>query len=351
MPPDPAAAPAAPLRLCIDKDALAANWRALDRASGTGKAGAAVKANAYSLGVPQVVPVLRDAGCADWFVAHWQEVPGVMAHVPAGEISVLHGPVTMDEVAFARECGARPVLNTLEQAARWIEGGGGTCDLMIDTGMNRLGVSLKDLGDPLIARLDVDCAMSHMASADEDAPKNAQQLGRFREARASVKARRFSLANSAAIALGPDYHFDLTRPGLSLYGGIPRREMSAFIRQVAFPQAAVLQVRRVMPGETVGYNATFQATREMRVAIVSVGYADGYLRAWSDKGRFSFEGAALPAIGRVSMDMTAVDVSDVPTLREGDWLGIEYDPVWASRTSGLSQYEIFTVLGSRFSRR
>jgi alanine racemase len=192
--------------------------------------------------------------------------------------------------------------------------------------------------------------MSHLASADEDVAQNAAQLAGFAAMRQAVPARRTSLANSAGIALGPDYHGDLTRPGLSLYGGIPRAELAGLIRQVAYPEAAVLQVREIAAGDAVGYNATFVAPHAMRVGVIALGYADGYLRCWSGEGRFRFNGTEVPTLGRVSMDMTVVDLTAVPDCREGDWLSALYDLPGASAATGLSQYELLTLLGTRFGR-
>lgn len=314
------------------------------------RTGAAVKADSYGLGAAAVVPTLYEAGCRDWFVAHWSEVGALLPLVPAASIAVLHGPISVADVAYARATGVRPVLNSLPQIARWLEAGGGPCDLMIDTGINRLGLALADLGDPSIARLDIECCYSHLASADQDAAQNGVQLERFSQARRKVAARRYSLANSAGIALGAPYHADLTRPGLALYGGIARPELASHIAQVARPEAVVIQVRSLAAGDCVGYNATFTAPHPMRIGIVALGYADGYLRCWSGKGGFTWQGCRLPVLGRVSMDMTAVDLSQVPDVREGDWLAVDYDPVRSAATSGLSQYELLTLLGQRFAR-
>ena len=346
----PPEAPPAALRLRIDEAALADNWRALDRLSGNASAGAAVKADAYGLGARQAVPVLASAGCRDFFVAHWSEVAPLLGLVPANAISVLHGPLTDADAAYCRAAGVKPVLNSLAQIARWQRGGGGLCDLMVDSGINRLGLAMAELGVAAQAGLEIDICMSHLASADEDVAQNGEQLARFAAIRSALKARRYSLANSAGIALGAEYQADLTRPGLALYGGIPRSELSAAIRQVAFPQAAVLQIRELLAGETVGYNATFTAPRAMRVGVIALGYADGYLRCWSGKGRFRWQGAELAALGRVSMDMTVIDLSAAPGCGEGDWIQVQYDPVFAAAATGLSQYEIFTLLGKRFAR-
>lgn len=344
----PAQVPASPLRLKVDRDALAANWRSLDAMSGSAAAGAAVKANAYGLGVGAAVPVLREAGCRDFFVAHWGEAAKVLRHVAPGELAVLHGPLNHADVAFARATGIRPVLNSLLQVRRWLAAGGGPCDLMVDTGMNRLGLPMAEMGDEAIARLEIVTCMSHLASADEDVAQNEQQRLRFSDVLRAVRAQRYSLANSAGIALGAAYHADLTRPGLALYGGVPRPEMDSAIRQVAFPQAAVLQVREIAAGEPVGYNATFVAPRPMRVGAIALGYADGYLRCWSGKGQFGWQGTELRSLGRISMDMTVVDLSAVPDCGEGDWLDVAYAPLAAAAASGLSQYELFTLLGDRF---
>lgn len=342
--------PPAALRLDLDRGALAANWRTLNRMSDQAVAGAAVKADAYGLGIAKAVPVLRDAGCRDFFVAHWSEVASLADLIPPGSLSVLHGPLTAADAAFARAVGVKPVVNSVRQARLWLDAGGGPCDLMIDTGINRLGLPMADLGDEVVARLDVDVLMSHLASADEDVPLNAVQLARWRQARAAVAHRRASLANSAGIALGADYHGDLTRPGLSLYGGVPRPDMHALIRQVARPHAAIMQVRNIEAGETVGYNASFTAPHPMRVGVIALGYADGYLRCWSGKGRLLAGEAVLPVLGRVSMDMTVIDLSAAPQLGEGDWVEADYSLPEASATSGLSQYELLTLLADRFTR-
>ncbi|WP_232496354.1 alanine racemase [Novosphingobium kaempferiae] len=342
--------PSPALRLNLDPDALQANWRALDRMSGNARAGAAVKADAYGLGVKGVVPLLREAGCRDFFVAHWSEVPDVLEVAEPQMLAVLHGPLSDADAAFARETGVKPVINSLEQARRWLDAGGGRCDLMVDTGMNRLGVTLDQLGEPVLAALDIDVLLSHLVSSEEDTPLNELQRQRWEHARTALPHRRASLANSGGIALGTAYHGDLTRPGIALYGGVPRPEMAASLRQVVQPQAAILQVREVAAGETIGYNATYTATTAMRVGTIALGYADGYLRCWSDQGEFTAGGHTLPVLGRVSMDLTVVDLSHAPEIGEGDWITAQYALPEASAASGLSQYELLTLLGHRFGR-
>ncbi len=338
------------LRLHVDREALADNWRTLDRMSGAARAGAAVKADGYGLGAKLVAGTLHDAGCRDFFVAHWSEMAELLHIVPAESIAVLHGPVNAEEAAYAKAVGARPIINSLHQARLWTAAGGGVCHLMLDTGINRLGLPLGELGDDAIAALDIEVLMSHLQCADGDVAANDRQRAAFDEARAHIAHREASLANSAGIALGRGYHFDLTRPGLSLYGGIPRLELAEEIRQVVRIEAVIMQTRAVSAGETVGYNATFTAPHPMRIGTVALGYADGYLRSWSGKGTMRDGETRLPVLGRVSMDMTAIDLSDAPHLREGDWVRAEYDLPRAAAISGLSQYELLTSLGARFRR-
>jgi alanine racemase len=220
---------------------------------------------------------------------------------------------------------------------------------MLDTGINRLGLSAQDVANGALDGIEIRTLMSHLARADEDVPANERQRGAFVALAAEVSAERLSLANSAGICLGPDYAFDLTRPGLALYGGIPRREAEGNIRQVAHVEAQVVQRRRVEAGGSVGYNAIFTAEQACEVAILNVGYADGYLRGFSGTGRARALGGGewLPVVGRVSMDLTAVRVDAAPEVAEGDWLELDYDLPTASAQSGLSQYELLTTLGAR----
>lgn len=344
------AEPSPTLRLAIDREALAYNWRVLDDMSGDAQAGAAVKADCYGLGVDACLPTLRDAGAREFFVAHWSEVAAVARHVPPSQIAVLHGPANAEEAAYARAVGAVPVINSLHQARVWNESGGGACHMMVDTGINRLGLSPGEASDPLIGALDIRILMSHLACADEDVPMNARQLARFKEVAAQIPHQRLSLANSAGIALGPDYAFDVTRPGLSLYGGAQRPELEQVIRQVASPQAMVMQVRNISAGETVGYNAMFTAASDMRVGVVSIGYADGYLHLWRGKGAMEHKGRALPVLGKVSMDMVVIDLSAAPEIKEGDWVTVPYSLPDAARQSTVPQYELLTGLGARLKR-
>ena len=336
------------LRLRLDSAALQNNWRWLQRTAGV-TAGAAVKADGYGLGAREVMGHLAEAGCRTFFVSTWAEAAALGALPGGAELAVLHG-VGPDDMATALALDARPVLNTPGQLARWKEAAPGrACDVMVDTGMNRLGLRADEID--LIDGLELHTLHSHLACADEDSPMNAVQRDRFAAVAATVPAKRYALANSAGICLGHDYSFGLVRPGLGLYGGIPRDEAIGSIAQVAFPEAEVIQRRTIRAGETCGYGATWTAQADTEAAIVNIGYADGYLRCFAGKGAASAGGKALPLIGRVSMDLIALDASNAPELREGEWVTLDYGLLSASEASGLSQYELLTGLSERLARR
>jgi alanine racemase len=339
-----------PLRLRIDGEALLANWRWLKERSGGAACGAAVKADGYGLGAREATRRLANAGCRDFFVATWAEAEALLDWVGAGSLSVLHG-FADEDLPRVVASPARPVLNTPLQVRRWLEAAPGRpCDVMIDTGINRLGLSPAEAASGLLDGLDIDLLMSHLACADEESEMNGRQRAAFVQAAAGVAAKRLSLANSAGICLGPDYAFDLTRPGLALYGGVPRREAEGRISQVVRVEAQVVQRRRVEPGGSVGYGATFTAERPTEVAVLNIGYADGYLRGFSGTGRARIGGGWAPVVGRVSMDLTAIRVDAAPDLAEGDWVELDYDLPSAAAQSRLSQYELLTTLGARHER-
>ncbi|MEA3004692.1 MAG: alanine racemase [Sphingomonadales bacterium] len=348
--PAPVTSPPSPLRLRLDGAALVSNWRWLKARGGAAACGAAVKANAYGLGAVEATRRLAAAGCRDFFVTTWAEAAEILAAAGGASVSVLHG-LRDEDLDVAAASPARPVLNTPDQVRRWRERGAGrACDVMVDTGINRLGLAPADIGSGLLDGLAVETLMSHLACADEDVEMNAWQRQALVDLSARVPHRRLSLANSAGICLGPDHVFDLTRPGLALYGGTPRREAQGHIRQVVHVEAQIVQRRRVEAGGTIGYNATFTAARPTEIAILNIGYADGYLRAFSNAGRALAGGAALPVVGRVSMDLTAIAVDAAPGLAEGDWVEMDYDLAGAAAASGLSQYELLTTLGRRHDR-
>ena len=257
---------------------------------------------------------------------------------------MLHG-VGPDDAAAALGSSARPVLNSAEQVARWKEiAPGRPCDVMIDTGMNRLGLRPEEIGGPRRAgdrHADEPSRLRRRGSSAQRDAARAVPRGR----RGGRRRRRYSLANSAGICLGRDYSFDLVRPGLALYGGIPRREAAGHIRQVARVEAQIVQRRTIRAGESCGYGATFVAEADTEAAILNIGYADGYLRGFSARGSAFAGEFALPVLGRVSMDLIAVGCDAAPDLKEGDWVELDYDLPEAAAQSGLSQYELLTTPG------
>jgi len=337
-----------PLRLTVDRTAIQANWRWLADRAGV-RAGAAIKANGYGLGARETAEALIEAGCRDFFVSTWAEAEALGSLAQSASLVVLHG-VGPDDIESAQRLPARPCLNSIGQVGRWKQiAPDRPCDVMIDTGINRLGLRPTEIA--ALEGLVIDTLHSHLACGDEDSALNDMQLERFRAIAAALPARRYSFANSAGICLGRDYSFDLVRPGLSLYGGVAREEAEGHIRQVARIEAQIVQRRTVPQGESCGYGATFVAREDTEAAILNIGYADGYLRGFSSHGS-AFSGEyALPVLGRVSMDLIAVGVDAAPGLKEGDWVEIDYDLPSASKQSGLSQYELLTTLGSRFERR
>ena len=337
-----------PLRLTVDRSIIQANWRWLAERAGV-PAGAAIKANGYGLGARETAAALIEAGCRDFFVSTWTEAEALGTLPDGVGLVVLHG-IGPEDARAAQRPKARPCLNSVGEVARWKEvAPGQACDVMIDTGINRLGLRPTEIA--ALDGLAIDTLHSHLACGDEDSALNEMQLERFRAIASAVPARRYSFANSAGICLGREYSFDLVRPGLSLYGGIPRAEAEGHIRQVARVEAQIVQRRTIPEGESCGYGATFVAREDTEAAILNIGYADGYLRGFSSHGS-AFSGEyALPVLGRVSMDLIAVGCDAAPTLREGDWVEIDYDLPSASKQSGLSLYELLTCLGDRFERR
>jgi len=336
-----------PLRLTVDAKAIQSNWRWLANYAGV-PAGAAVKADGYGLGARETTEALIAAGCRDLFVSTWAEA-AALGNLPEDvSLVVLHGVGPYDPEAALR-LAARPCLNTVEQVARWKEiAPDRTADVMIDTGMNRLGLRPTEIG--VLDGIAIDTLHSHLACADEDDPLNEMQLERFRAVASAVPAKRYAFANSAGIGLGREYSFDLVRPGISIYGGIQRAEFEGNICQVARIEAQIVQRRTIPEGESCGYGATFMAKEDTEAAILNIGYADGYLRGFSSHGSAFAGEYALPVLGRVSMDLIAIGCNAAPGLKEGDWVEIDYDLPSASKQSGLSQYELLTTLGSRFER-
>lgn len=356
-------------RLTIDLSALAANWQFLARHVEPAECAAVVKADAYGLGIAPAGRALWDAGARTFFVAHLTEARALRAALPAATIYVLGG-LNPGSAPLYREIEARPVLGSLEEIAEWADAARGICAgckaaIHIDTGMNRLGLSLAEASEVAV-RLAAGTlgftpclVMSHLACADTpDNPLDARQLERFREAAAQFPGIPASLANSAATLEGGDFRFDLCRPGIALYGGAARGGVPETAPVVRL-EARVIQVRDGAVGETVGYGATQTLARASRIAVLSLGYADGVLRAASSSDTHPgasvlLNGARCPLIGRISMDLVAVDVTDVsPPVQRGDRAvllgdGIGVDEL--ARHAGTIGYEVLTSLGHRYQR-
>lgn len=338
--------------LTIDGDAIVANWRRFAAVAGRAACGAAIKADGYGLGARLTLDRLVAAGARDFFVAHWAEV-AALGPLPelssAGvRLAVLHGACAADMPA-ALALPAVPVLVTAAQVQAWRQTGR-PCDVMVDTGMNRLGLSPEDAVSGLLDGLALDTLHSHLACAEAgDLAMNARQRQCFADIAARVPARRYALANSAGTGQGRDLHFDMVRIGIGLYGGGPAPD-GGRLAAVAGLAARVLQVRDVAVGDSVGYGATFTATRPTRVAVVALGYADGYARSLSNVGAALVEGVRCPVAGRVAMDLTAFDVTDAPPVAEGDVLTIDFDLARTAAAAGRSEYELLTGLGRRYAR-
>ena len=333
------------LRLTIDTAALAANWCTYARASGAAACGAAVKADGYGLGAREVSAALVRAGCRELFVAHWEEA-AALGPQPAGvRVAVLHG-VLPGEMATALASPAVPVLNTPAQVAAWKAATDRPCDIMVDTGMNRLGLTPAEAMSGLLDGLNIDVLHSHLACADDpDAAANGAQRAIFREVAGRVTARRRALANSAGVGLGPDYAFDLTRPGLGLYGGTAGA--SPAVAAAFALDARVVQVREIVAGDGVGYGATWRAGRDSRIAVLAIGYADGLPRAVAPAVHVG--GRKCPVVGRISMDLCAADMTGCD-VAEGDWIALDFALAHAAATACCSQYELLTGLGRRYAR-
>ena len=335
-------------QLIVDTAALVANWRAFAAASGPATTGAAIKADGYGLGAVPVLHALAAAGLRDAFVAHWAEV-AALGPIPEGvRVAVLHG-VAPGEMATALASPARPVLVTPGQVAAW-RGTGRPCDVMVDTGLNRLGLTPEDAVSGLLDGLALDTVHSHLACAeDAQHPSNEAQRAAFAALVPRLPGRRHALANSSGIVLGRGYCFDLTRPGIGLYGG-GAGPHGVPLHPVARLSAPVIQVRDVPAGGAVGYGATFIAARPTRLAIVALGYADGYPRGASGQGWATVNGVTCPQVGRVAMDLTAFDVTDAGSVSEGTMIDVAFDLATLSAASGRSEYELLTGLGRRYAR-
>ncbi|WP_027486062.1 alanine racemase [Allorhizobium undicola] len=367
---------AASLRLTIDLQALADNWRDMARRSGKARTGAVVKADAYGLGIEDAGEVLYRAGARDFFVAQPEEGATLRHYAPDARIFVLSGVWPgMESAIFQHDLV--PVIASEEQLAFWMstvaDYGDHPCALQVDTGFNRLGLPLEealelasDVSRP--ASFSPQLILSHLACADDPAsPMNRRQMETFRQLSAAFEGVEASLSASAGIFLGPDYHFDLTRPGIALYGALASRSQPMATRPVVTAQARVLQIREAQAGQSISYGATHSLSRDSLLAIAAVGYADGYLRNLSGHGvslrqtglpgaNGFIAGRNVPVVGRITMDMTIFDITDLPrgTVQAGDYIelfgaNIPIDEV--AHAAGTIGYEMLTGLGLRYQRR
>ncbi|SMD07241.1 alanine racemase [Rhizobium sp. RU36D] len=365
----------APLRLTIDLGAIADNWRDMARRSGRARASAVLKADAYGLGIEDVGQTLYRAGARDFFVAVPAEGATLRPYAPEARIFVLSGIWPGQEETFFNN-DLVPVIASEEQLAFWMavltERGPYPCAVHVDTGFNRLGLPLAaaleltdDVSQP--TSFDPVLVMSHLACGDTPtSPMNKAQLEKFLMVSAAFEGVEASLSASAGIFLGSDYHFDLTRPGIALYGGEAVNGAKNPMREVVKAEARILQIRDAKAGESVSYGAAHVFSRDSRLAVASVGYADGYLRNLSGAGiplrqtgilgaSGVIAGRPVPVLGRVTMDLTIFDVTDLPdhAVRAGDYVelfgpAMQVDDV--ARAAGTIGYEMLTGLGLRYER-
>lgn len=354
--------------LTIDLAALAANWQLLGRRSLPAEVAAVVKADAYGCGLEPVASALGRAGCKTFFVATIGEGRRLRAIAPDAAIYVLNGFLPGTGPAFA-ECRLQPVIGNLAELAEWdtfrsASDWHGEMALHVDTGMNRLGMSVAE-ASALAPRLEqqhhgITLLMSHLVSAEvADHPLNAQQIDAFREVRRLFRGVPASLANSSGIFLGPAAQFDVVRPGVALYGANPTPGSANPMRPVVELKGRVVQVRTIQRDQTVGYGATWTARRASRIAIVAIGYADGYLRAASAAdgvagGEAVVAGQRCPIAGRISMDLLALDVTEIGGgVRRGDLVTLLGEGIGVDDLAAFGStiaYEVLTSLGRRYHR-
>jgi alanine racemase len=360
--------------LTIDLAAIVSNWRLLRDRVAPAQCAAVVKANAYGAGIAPVARALADAGCKTFFVAHVHEALALRRVLPREEyvIYTLNGIAGGREPAIAlRDSLLRPVIGTFEELALWRSLSGTSANpalpmaLQFSTGMNRLGFAPREAGDvtqvlATVAGPQPDFVMSHFVSSEiPDAPMNSAQIAAFAEICSHFPALAGSLANSSGIFLPPEAYCDLVRPGYALYGGNPTPGLPNPMQPVVQLQAPVLQVRHVQPGETAGYNGVWTAKRPSRLAVIGVGYADGFLRSAggpSDPGFAMIGGTACPIAGRVSMDLLILDATDAPEKAvhagaRAELLGTAITIDDLAERAGTIGYEILTGLGARYHRR
>jgi alanine racemase len=359
----------APGVLSIDLDAIVANWRKLEKTAVPAECAAVIKADAYGCGLDPVARALAGAGCKTFFVATTEEARAARAALPSAAIYVLDGFFQNSGDAFAA-IDARPVIGDLNELAEWDvfcrrTGWAGGAAIHIDTGMNRLGLTVTE-AQGIVPRVNagdhgIALVMSHLACAETlHHPLNGKQLTAFREIASLFSGVPASLANSSGIFLGGSFQFDLVRPGAALYGINPTPEADNPMQGVVELKARIVQTRTIERGESVGYGATWTARRTTKLAIVSAGYADGYFRAGgSNDGTRGAEmviaGKRCPVAGRISMDLIAVDITDLPpnAARRGHMATLIGEGVTVDELAhhfGTIGYEVLTSLGRRYAR-
>ena len=353
-------------RLTVRLPAIVANYRSYRRLAGPAAVAAVVKADAYGMGAARVAPALAEAGCDSFFVARLEEGVALRKHAPRARIFVLDG-APADAVPALIGQGLTPVLNSLSEIAAWSAAAHASRQVLdavvhVDTGMNRLGLPGHELAvlaaesAKRLSGINLVLVMSHLACSDDPANRlNGEQLSRFRQALAMLPPAPASLAASHGTMLSADYHFDLVRPGVALYGANPQAREGGtgapvpnLMQTVAVLTARVLQLRRIDSGESLGYGATFRAKRPSMIATIALGYADGFPRALSNKGVAVVGGARVPVVGRVSMDLITLDVTDMAEPpRAGDAVELLGDRLGLGEIAamaGTNEYEILTRL-------
>jgi alanine racemase len=347
--------------LTVDLDALARNYAVLRDLAPGAETAPVVKADAYGLGLAPVARRLRAEGASSFFVARVSEGEALRAVLGAAPVIHVLDGCPRGAAGRLAAAGLTPVLNSAEQVAEWrAHGARAAVCIHVDTGLNRLGLPADGLEALLapggaFAGLEVGLLISHLSCASwPDHPLNARQRALFEQIRPLFPDARASLANSSGVFLGPEHHFEQVRPGISLYGGGPFGEPDARLAAVATLEAPVLQVRDLAAGESVGYGAAFTAETPMRIAVVAAGYADGVLRAQSPAGYGWVRGLRRRLLGRVSMDLIAIDVSEGETPAPGEMVellgpNLALDEV--AGWSGTISYEVLTRLSTRASRR
>ena len=355
--------------LTIHLNAIADNYRLICTET-KAEVAACAKADGYGLGLVQVAPALATAGCKTFFVATVEEGGLLRSVLPDTTIYVLNGLFSGSETIFASE-NLRPCLSSLAEVQEWsaycAAEGARAAALHGDTGIHRLGFALDDAETvaQLATRFKVTLLMSHLACADDpSSPLNNIQQDRFEKLRGFFPNVPASLANTSGIYLAPNFHYDLVRPGIGLYGGNPYgtaldADGNPHFKPVVTVAARIMQVSHIEPGESVGYGATFVAKRPTRVATLAAGYADGYFRRLGTPGgegtSVHINGQAAPVIGRVSMDMISVDVTDLPeeAVKRGEFaelIGPDLSAGELGRAAGTFGYEVLTRLGYRYKR-